>query len=77
MELDIAEFRKMEAELHGFELPDFSMKFYYDEMRNARKFRVSSKGVNSSDAVEYDYILRGIALLVKKRSLTLMICLNG
>ena len=35
MELDIAEFRKMEAELHGFELPDFSMKFYYDEMRNA------------------------------------------
>ena len=45
MELDIAEFRKMEAELHGFELPGFSMKFYYDETRNARKFRVSSNGV--------------------------------
>lgn len=66
MELDIAEFRKMEAELHGFELPDFSMKFYYDEMRNARKFRVSSNGVNSSDAVEYDYILRGIAFACKE-----------
>ena len=66
MELDIAEFRKMEAELHGLELPDFSMKFYYDEMRNARKFRVSCKGVNSSDAVEYDYILRRIAFACKE-----------
>lgn len=71
MELDIAEFRKMEAELHGFELPDFSMKFYYDEMRNARKFRVSSKGVNSSDAVEYDYILRGIAFACKEEELNI------
>ena len=71
MELDIAEFRKMEAELHGFELPDFSMKFYYDEMRNARKFRVSSNGVNSSDAVEYDYILGGIAFACKEEELNI------
>ena len=71
MELDIAEFRKMEAELHGFELPGFSMKFYYDETRNARKFRVSSNGVNSSDAVEYDYILRGIAFACKEEELNI------
>lgn len=71
MELDIAEFRKMEAELHGFELPDFSMKFYYDETRNARKFRVSSNGVNSSDAVEYDYILGGIAFACKEEELNI------
>ena len=36
------------------------MEFYYDETRNARKFRVSSNGVNSSDAVEYDYILGAV-----------------
>ena len=71
MELDIAEFRKMEAELHGLELPDFSMKFYYDETRNARKFRVSSNGVNSSDAVEYDYILGGIAFACKEEELNI------
>ena len=71
MELDIAEFRKMEAELHGFELPGFSMKFYYDETRKARKFRVSSNGVNSSDAVEYDYILRGIAFACKEEELNI------
>lgn len=28
------------------------MKFYYDETRNARKFRISSGGVNSREAIE-------------------------
>lgn len=71
MELDITEFRKMEAELHGFDLPDFSMKFYYDETRNARKFRINSNGVNSSDAVEYDYVLGGIAFACKEEELSI------
>ena len=61
----------MEAELHEFELPDFSMEFYYDETRNARKFRVSSNGVNSSDAVEYDYILGGVAFACKEEELNI------
>ena len=61
----------MEAELHGFELPDFSMNFYYDETRNARKFRINSNGVNSSDAVEYDYVLGGIAFNCEKEELNI------
>lgn len=38
MDIDINEFREMQAMCHQFRLPNEEMTFYYDETANVRKF---------------------------------------
>lgn len=71
MEIDVDLFREMEAGIQRFELPDFHMKFYYDETGNTRKFRVNSMGVNNNDAVNHDYVLGGIAFECEESELNI------
>jgi hypothetical protein len=61
MDIEINEFRELEAMHHQFQLPNEEMTFYYDETANVRKFCLTEDGVNDVNAVYRDFILGGVA----------------
>lgn len=48
---------------NGISLPMNEMTFYYDESGNCRKFSLTEDGVNSKDALKYDFVLAGVAYM--------------
>ena len=61
MNIDVAEVKESISALTGL-LP-FNQKFtfFYDETGNCRKFSLTKNGVNSLDALKYNFILGGVA----------------
>ena len=59
--IDVEDIKKDVFELNG--IPPFNekMTFYYDESGNCRKFSLTDKGFNNTDAIKGDFILAGVA----------------
>lgn len=58
--IDVEELQKDVYESTGVPLLSEEMTFYYDESGNCRKFYLGSKGYNSPDALEGDFVLGGV-----------------
>ncbi|MDO5155150.1 MAG: hypothetical protein Q4D51_04215 [Eubacteriales bacterium] len=58
---DIGEIKKSIFKLNGIAPFEEKMTFYYDESGNCRKFSLTERGFNSTDALKGDFVLAGVA----------------
>lgn len=59
--IDVTETKQAILDINGIEPFTSRMIFYYDESGNCRKFSLTERGVNSTDALQGDFVLAGIA----------------
>lgn len=59
--IDVEDQKKAVYDLNGITPFNEEMTFYYDESGNCRKFTLTEKGFNNTDALKGDFVLAGVA----------------
>ncbi len=59
--INVEDQKKAVFDLNGIPPFEEEMTFYYDESGNCRKFSLTEKGFNNTDALKGDFVLAGVA----------------